>query len=46
MRKTLDEYMAMPYRMEIVEDKETGRFDSAEIDGTKKFAQRDRKSVV
>ena len=40
MRKTLDEYMAMPYRMEIVEDKETGRFDSAEIDGTKKFAQR------
>ena len=24
MRKTLDEYMAMPYRMEIVEDKEEG----------------------
>ena len=24
--KTLDEYMAMPYRMEIVEDKEEGGF--------------------
>ncbi len=26
MRKTLDEYMAMPYRMEIVEDKEEGGY--------------------
>ncbi len=26
MRKTLDEYMAMPYRMEVVEDKEEGGY--------------------
>ena len=26
MRKTLDEYMVMPYRMEIVEDKEEGGY--------------------
>ena len=26
MRKTLDEYMAMPYRMEIVDDKEEGGY--------------------
>ena len=26
MRKTLDEYMAMPYRLEIVEDNEEGRY--------------------
>lgn len=26
MRKTLNDYMAMPYRMEIVEDKEEGGF--------------------
>ena len=24
--KTLDEYMAMPYRMEIIEDKDEGGF--------------------
>ena len=26
MRKTLDEYMAMPYRMDVVEDKEEGGY--------------------
>ena len=26
MRKTLDEYMAMPYRMEVVEDNEEGGY--------------------
>ena len=26
MRKTLDEYMAIPYRMEVVEDKEEGGY--------------------